>query len=452
MISIRLIEALYLVNQRFRNLQKFSVPKESSNSEQDMELNSVRKVDLPDEIWLKIIQNLPTEDMFGSFALACKSFNNLTQDSMAVKFLQLEKIDNVVMLVNALKIMKRSKGIVELKMKKFIDEYANELICQVMRSSPKLKSLKIKAKELSAGSIRMILESNIEVLRLKEIENLGSNGIDEFCNIKTLKSLTIFPRYGRGIDHPVFDRILKPLAVNAVPIEEVRLFSGRVCSNNASVLNTFFKQKKYTLKRIALRLDPFFGHGAIPLENLNLCQNLEEMELRMWDSKNLEVLSGMPNLKRLVLGYSFAREDFLVKLFKRLSLENLTSLSIQNNPSIKDELVMKLPGVAFPKLEFLHIHPKIDFRKADDILFDKSLKELVSNMPNLRFIQFGYNFFKSNFTFKTLMELFEKRKIFSIFNQIHSQVSMERWFLTHNKDLYEKYQNLKFSFYRRLEG
>ena len=433
--------------QKLQNLPKFCVPEETSNSEQVLELDSPRKVDLPDEIWLKIIQKLPTEDMFGCFALACKKFHNLSQDSMAVKFLQLNRIDNGLMLVNVREAIKRQKGILELIIKEGIGNYmyVNELICHVLRYSPNLKSLKIKTKELSAGTIEMILKSKIQILTVEGIEKFGSDGIiDEVCNIKTLKSLTIYQKEGT-------DQFLKTLAENDVPIEEIRLFSSKACSNPA-VLNTFFKQKKYTLKRIALRLDPFFGHGAIPLENLNLCQNLEEMELRMWDSKNLEVLSGMPNLKRLVLGYSFAREDFLVKLFKRLSLENLTSLSIQNNPSIKDELVMKLPGVAFPKLEFLHIHPKIDFRKADDILFDKSLKELVSNMPNLRFIQFGYNFFKSNFTFKTLMELFEKRKIFSIFNQIHSQVSMERWFLTHNKDLYEKYQNLKFSFYRRLEG
>ena len=74
------MEALILLElfQRLRNLPNSIVPKESSKPEQDLELNSPRKVDLPDEIWLKIIQNLPTEDMFGSFALACKKFNNLT--------------------------------------------------------------------------------------------------------------------------------------------------------------------------------------------------------------------------------------------------------------------------------------------------------------------------------------------------------------------------------------
>ena len=161
----------------------------------------------------------------------------------------------------------------------------------------------------------------------------------------------------------------------------------------------------------------------------------------------------MPNLKRMVVSYSHSsvQVDFLVSLFKRLSLQNLTSLSIQNNPYIKDELFKKLSEVAFPKLEFLHIHPNIDARKADDILCDLTLKELVLNMPNLKFIQFGNNFFKSNLTFKTLMELFEERNILTIFSEIHSQFLMEKWFLNHYKDLYEKYQNLKFKFYWKLE-
>ena len=114
-------------------------------------------------------------------------------------------------------------------------------------------------------------------------------------------------------------------------------------------------------------------------------------------------------------------------------------------------LFRKLSKINFPKLESLYIHPPINHRKEDNILNDKTLKELVLNIPNLSFIQFGDSFFKSNLTFKTLMELFENRSIFMIFSEIHSQVLMEKWFLNHDKDLYEKYQNLKFKFYWRLE-
>ena len=159
----------------------------------------------------------------------------------------------------------------------------------------------------------------------------------------------------------------------------------------------------------------------------------------------------MPNLKRLALCYMNNEVDCLVSLFERLSLENLKELSIQNCSNVKNELFSKLSKISFPKLESLYIHPPIEHRKEDNILSDKILQELVLNMPNLSLIQFGDRFFKSNLTFKTLMELFEKRKIFMIFSEILSQVLMEKWFLNHDKDLYEKYQHLKFKFYWRLE-
>ena len=57
--------------------------------------------------------------------------------------------------------------------------------------------------------------------------------------------------------------------------------------------------------------------------------------------------------------------------------------------------------INFPKLESLYIHPPIDHRKGDNIPCHKTLEELVLNMPNLRFVQFGDGFFKSNLTFNS---------------------------------------------------
>ena len=113
--------------------------------------------------------------------------------------------------------------------------------------------------------------------------------------------------------------------------------------------------------------------------------------------------------------------------------------------------IKKMSKINFPKLESLYIHPPIDHRKGDNIPCHKPLEELVLIMPNLRFVQFGINFFSPNLTFKTLMELFHKRNIFTIFSESHRQVSMEKWFLNHDKDLYEKYQNSKFGYYWKLE-
>ena len=64
-------------------------------------------------------------------------------------------------------------------------------------------------------------------------------------------------------------------------------------------------------------------------------------------------------------------------------------------------LLRKLSKINFPKLESLYIHPPIDHRKGDNIPCHKTLEELVLIMPNLRFVQFGDSFFKSNLNFNS---------------------------------------------------
>ena len=78
------------LSERLKNLLNLNVPEKSLNPVQDVEVSSVRNVALPDEIWLKIIQYLPTKHVFGKLALTCKKFHNLSQDSNAIKYLQVK--------------------------------------------------------------------------------------------------------------------------------------------------------------------------------------------------------------------------------------------------------------------------------------------------------------------------------------------------------------------------
>ena len=48
-----------------------------------------KNIQLPNEIWLKIMNYLKTKDVFGNFALVCKSFNNLTMDHGAIKHIHI---------------------------------------------------------------------------------------------------------------------------------------------------------------------------------------------------------------------------------------------------------------------------------------------------------------------------------------------------------------------------
>ena len=50
-------------------------------------------MDLPDEIWIRILGFLKKTDVFKSFALTCKHFNRLSLDPSIIKSLTLEKMD-----------------------------------------------------------------------------------------------------------------------------------------------------------------------------------------------------------------------------------------------------------------------------------------------------------------------------------------------------------------------
>ena len=94
------------------------------NKETHLEQNSILDSSgFPDEIWLKIIQYLPTKDVFRNFALICKRFNNLTQDSSTVKYLQLTAIDTWQKFENVSKLISITKYLVELKINKGWDFY-----------------------------------------------------------------------------------------------------------------------------------------------------------------------------------------------------------------------------------------------------------------------------------------------------------------------------------------
>ena len=170
----------------------------------------------PDEIWLKIIQYLPTKDVFRNFALTCKRFNNLTQDSSAVKYLQLSAIDTWQKFEKVSQLISKSKSLVEFKIDKgwyfYFDitwltkwKSTNRLICQAFRSNPRLKSLKIKSKKLDSETFDTIVSSRIEFLDL-DLENneLPSDGITRLCRIKTLKSLTLTPDWLKEVKRDAY--------------------------------------------------------------------------------------------------------------------------------------------------------------------------------------------------------------------------------------------------------
>ena len=134
----------------------------------------ISSVELPDEIWLKIIQNLPTKDLFKNFALSCKKFHNFSEDPFAIKHFQVKNINTLPKFENVKKIIAASKALVGFRIIQQDWNFVDELICFTFVSNPRLKNLKIETKTLKAKTINTIVKSNIEVLDLNlEIRDLG---------------------------------------------------------------------------------------------------------------------------------------------------------------------------------------------------------------------------------------------------------------------------------------
>ena len=123
----------------------------------------------------------------------------------------------------------------------------------------------------------------------------------------------------------------------------------------------------------------------------------------------------------------------------------MEDLSIQFCPNTKEEFLVELSKLDFPVLKKLTFYESHEDKLTSKLkkLTDNTLQALVSKCPNLKQIHFGDDFDHSNLSFKTLMDLFEKRNTFIFFGQTRVQFSMEQWFLNQDKNVYENYQKLK---------
>ena len=71
--------------KKLQDLTKFMLVSKEPDSVETMEVPLSMKI--PNEIWLQIMNYLPTTDVFGVFALLNKRLNGLTIDSRALKYL-----------------------------------------------------------------------------------------------------------------------------------------------------------------------------------------------------------------------------------------------------------------------------------------------------------------------------------------------------------------------------
>ena len=101
-----------------------------------------QKVEVPNELWMKIMNFLPTKDIFTSFALVNKHFHDLTMSPSSIKYLQIKDIENDFDFDKVIEVVNRSKGLKELSILE-CPEYWYRFVFRAMQASIRLNSLKI---------------------------------------------------------------------------------------------------------------------------------------------------------------------------------------------------------------------------------------------------------------------------------------------------------------------
>ena len=72
-------------------------------------------MDLPDEIWIRILGFMKKSDVFKRFALTCKRFNNLTLDPSIIRGLTLEELVEIDY-EHVVNVLKRARFLKEIEL------------------------------------------------------------------------------------------------------------------------------------------------------------------------------------------------------------------------------------------------------------------------------------------------------------------------------------------------
>ena len=354
---------------------KNEINKASKTSKNQVIKPSSIKVQLPDEVWLKIMSYLTSKDIFANFALVCKHFKNLSLDSQAIKCLDLFGITNAKKYKSVLKVLERSNNLYGLKIGGSMNYY-NRLLEHSLKLNPNMKSLTFLRQFKPNTKLSKYSELSSEVVSAfgSDLEHLELDCVtmtDELSKAisvqKKLKTLKFYPSTRQSNQ-------LVTIAKNCIELENVTFYSigfSNEYKDNVPAYDTFFEERSSTLKHLEITSiykpgKTFYQEQDRFMKNVSLCQNLERLQIGTYCSvltnygldiitklTNLRKLylnklgpaateinsllqeSNLPNLEKIVVsGSNHITEDFFTTLIKRQSF-NLKDVYIYNCPNLK---------------------------------------------------------------------------------------------------------------------
>ena len=354
---------------------------------------------LPDELWLKVLNYMHSNDIFRSFVLVSKHFNNLAQDPNAVRFLYLSQIRSKKDYRNVVKVIARCKNLYEFKIHA-CKEYFEDLIQLTLKNNPKLKSLIVLSQFLGHREYKISdkcasyicqFGKELEILQFSRKINFKSQEnvlhyVPTMLKLKTLKISGYSPK------------MLLPIAENCNKLERIDMIG--CYPFDVDSYDKLFEKLSSSLKSLritgAMLIAPWtqyqnnFQSSDRFLKNLALCENLQELEIPNVDlgKLGLEVIAAMHPLKKLhidTLADPPQRTKDAIKdvdeFFKKFKLESLQDLKILRSRSTTNSIFKILINrQGCPKLERICFVgcPKLKINCLE-------LDHFVKSCPNLKY-------------------------------------------------------------------
>ena len=374
------------------------------SNKKKVKLDPNRKVEMPDEIWINILSYVKSVDLFQNVSLACKRFYNIHRN--AAIYLDIENMRLKKNFQKAIKVLSQCKSMKLFKIewlekrqsnRNSMMTYMNDIIKQVLVSSPNLKTLKINPPS-------KFLTFNLEVESIgtfgKKLEHLvigttvcSKNFISNLHELKTLK-----------IEGLRLTKDIISITENCPKLESIHfdlLNFGKGDANQNIIAKTFedfFSKRAPTLKQVSLEY-ALINETEI-FRYITLCQNI--VKFKAFNCKmtqfGLKSISAFPNLKELTL-HEIKPYDFIEKIQKNARGEQIPTNSVALLPFLRNlskkslkflvfsecegfnaPVFKELSKQHFPELETIFIcHQSFVIVKPDAII-----KKLIKNCPRLK--------------------------------------------------------------------
>ena len=359
-------------------------------------------MDLPDEIWIRILGFMKKSDVFKRFALTCKRFNNLSLDPSLTKCLTLENLE-VIDHEHVMKVLQRSRFLKKIEINQC--KTSELLASTAFKNCNMLKSVKIRdyiRDENYQTNIAKILENSAN-----KLENLSLYGFftlteSAIKNLNNLKELCLEV-------HPALTS--KDLITLAKNCKLETLHATISCNDQTdSAFKTFFEAMNGNMKNLKIGQRSYRPNISPSwTKYLSVCQSLEKIEIQDGPITILKDLSKLSNLKSLKL-YSigvFESQNLKAQetshFFKKFDFDTIEDFCIWDM-DISSENFTILTNRHFPNLNH------ICFSGCEKLKFDAgTLKKFISNAPKLLSIDMKCSII--DLTDEQLYQLMEKSRV-----------------------------------------